>query len=110
VESASEFRLRHGEAVAIGMVAEARLAERLGLAEVGLTDRIIHTLQQAGLPIAAPGLDPAHIRTLMSADKKKAGGKLKFALPKRIGEVVWGIEVEEELLGEVLYEMVQTDE
>jgi 3-dehydroquinate synthetase len=38
----------------------------------------------------------------MSSDKKKANGKLKFALPKRIGEVVWGIEVEDKLLLTVL--------
>jgi hypothetical protein len=38
----------------------------------------------------------------MSADKKKAGGRLKFALPKRVGEVGWGIEVEEDLIAETL--------
>lgn len=107
VEAASEFRLRHGEAVAIGMAAEARLAERLGLAEAGLAERIIHTLELTGLPTAAPGLDAGRIRTLMSSDKKKAGGKLKFALPKRIGEVVWGVEVEEGLLGEAVREVVK---
>jgi len=38
----------------------------------------------------------------MGADKKKSGGKLKFALPRRIGEVVWGIEVEGRKLDEIL--------
>jgi len=38
----------------------------------------------------------------MSSDKKKAGGRLKFALPKRIGEVTWGVEADEDLLLEVL--------
>ena len=39
VETASGYRLRHGEAVAIGMVAEAGLAERAGIAAMGLTER-----------------------------------------------------------------------
>lgn len=106
VEAASGFRLRHGEAVAIGLAAEARLAERMGLAQAGLTDRIIHTLQLAGLPTACPGLDPARIRARMGSDKKKAGGRLKFALPKRVGEVIWGVDVDEALLAESLAELV----
>jgi 3-dehydroquinate synthase len=107
VEAASEFRLRHGEAVAIGMVAESQLAERLGLAKDGLTERIRRTLKQVGLLVNCPGLDPVRIKTLMSSDKKKAGSKLKFALPKRIGEVVWGVEVEDGLVQEVLEELVE---
>ena len=107
VEAASEFRLRHGEAVAIGLVAESQLAERLGLAEGGLTDRIVRALQAAGLPVNCPGLNPVRIQTLMSRDKKKSGGKLKFALPKRIGEVVWGVEVADELLQRVLEDLVK---
>jgi shikimate kinase / 3-dehydroquinate synthase len=110
VESASDFRLRHGEAVAIGLAAEAHIAERLGLAENGLTDRITHTLKLSGLPTTAPGLDPARIRTLMSSDKKKSGGKLKFALPKQIGEVAWGLEVDEALLTEVLAEVIKPED
>lgn len=107
VEAASEFRLRHGEAVAIGMVAESQLAERLGLAEGGLTDRIVRVLKEVGLPVNCPGLNPVRIKTLMSSDKKKVGSKLKFALPKRVGEVVWGVEVEERLVSEVLEELVR---
>jgi 3-dehydroquinate synthase len=102
VESASGYRLRHGEAVAIGLAAETWIAERMGLAEAGLRDRITNVVSQNGLPTRCPGLDPALIRAAMSSDKKKAGGKLKFALPKRIGEVAWGVEVDEGLLAEAL--------
>src|SRR5207244_7613318 len=56
VEAASGYRLRHGEAVAIGLVAESRLAQRLGLAEQGLAERVADCLQQVGLPARAPGL------------------------------------------------------
>ncbi len=102
VEAASGYRLRHGEAVAIGLAAETWIAERMGLAERGLTDRISALLKRTGLPARCPGLDPVDIRTAMSSDKKKAGGKLKFALPKRVGEAAWGIEVDEALLMETL--------
>ncbi len=102
VEAASGYRLRHGEAIAIGLCAEAHIAEEMGLTESGLADRIASLLQRLGLPTHCPGLDPAAIRAAMSSDKKKAGGKLKFALPKRVGEVVWGLEVDEGRLTKVL--------
>jgi 3-dehydroquinate synthase len=102
VEAASHYRLRHGEAVSIGLAAEARMAERMGIAESGLSARLQHTLTHLSLPVRCPGLDPATIRTLMSTDKKKAGGRLKFALPVRVGEVRWGIAIEESLLAETL--------
>nr|MBI2905731.1 3-dehydroquinate synthase [Chloroflexota bacterium] len=102
VEAASGYTLRHGEAVSIGMAAECQLAVRLGLAEGVTADRVTQALARAGLPTTCPGLDPARIREAMNSDKKKAGGRLKFALPKRIGEVAWGVEVDEALLRDVL--------
>ena len=102
VEAASGYRLRHGEAVAIGMVAESRLAERLGVAESGTADRVTRLLMRVGLPTSCPAIDTRVIHKMMSYDKKKAGGRLKFALPKRIGEVIYGVEVEDSVLMDVL--------
>lgn len=102
VEAASGFMLRHGEAVAIGLWAEARLAEEMGLAESGLAERIGHVLTQHDLPTRAPGLDARAIRTGMSADKKKAAGQLRFALPRAVGDVAWGVVVDEALLSGIL--------
>jgi 3-dehydroquinate synthetase len=101
-EAASRFRLRHGEAVAIGLCGETWIAERMGLAERGLTERVTALLNQIGLPTRCPGLDPAAVRAAMSRDKKKSGAKLRFALPKRVGDVGWGIGVDEALLIEAL--------
>ncbi len=98
VEAASEYRLRHGEAIAIGRVAEARLAVALGLAMPELAEALADTLARTGLPVAAPGLDPESIRQAMSSDKKKVTGRLTFALPVAIGDVRWGIEAPEALL------------
>jgi 3-dehydroquinate synthase len=96
VELASGFRLRHGEAVAIGMVAEARMAEKIGLAETGLADEIAAVLQAVGLPTEIPpDLDRNEIAAAMTRDKKKAGGVVRFALPVAIGDVRVGIEVDD---------------
>ena len=109
VEAASGYRLRHGEAVAIGMVAESRLAERLGLAEAGLAERVARVLRRVGLPQRALGLAPPVVRAAMSSDKKKSGGRLKFVLPRCPGDVVWGVEVDEPHLMAALEEMTRAD-
>ncbi len=109
VEAASGFRLRHGEAVAIGMVAESRLAERLGLAERGLAEDVAGAVRQAGLPDHASGEAPADIRAAMGTDKKKTGGRLKFALPRCPGQVIWGVDVNETDLMAVLDEVTRAD-
>jgi 3-dehydroquinate synthase len=51
VELASGYSLRHGEAVAIGLAAETRLAEELNLAEKGLAEKLRADLQKLGLPV-----------------------------------------------------------
>jgi len=94
VEQASGYRLRHGEAVAIGLVAEARLSERLKLAEKGLAATIGATIHGLDLPTEIPpGLNQELIVRAMQVDKKRAGGSVRFALPVRVGEVRVGIEI-----------------
>jgi 3-dehydroquinate synthetase len=88
VELASNFQLRHGEAVAIGMAAEARLAERLSVADRGLADRIGGVLAGLGLPVRIPPELPRQaIIRAMRVDKKKNAKAIRFALPAKIGRV-----------------------
>jgi len=88
VELVSHFQLRHGEAVAIGMVAEAKLAERLTLASKGLSDAVAESLSALGLPILIPKELPRHeLIRAMQMDKKKSNGLVRFALPVEIGRV-----------------------
>ena len=95
VELVSNFRIRHGEAVSIGMVAEAKLAEIIGLAPSGLSKEIAKSLESIGLPVSIPpGLDKTEIIAAMKRDKKVAGGLVKFALPAAIGDMRVGIQVE----------------
>jgi 3-dehydroquinate synthetase len=104
VELVSRFELRHGEAIAIGTVAEARLAEKLGLTEAGdgLSERIKAVLTGLGLPTEIPvDLSVPAIIQSMKVDKKKERHVVKFALPVKIGAVKVGVAVKdlEEVLG-----------
>jgi 3-dehydroquinate synthase len=79
---------KHGEAVAVGMVAESRLAERLGWIKRGdVTDRLVRLLGRFGLPTEAPGLDAGRLIEAMSLDKKNRNGKIRFVLPRSLGKV-----------------------
>lgn len=96
VELVSDFGLLHGEAVAVGMAAEAKLAENLSLASKGLADELIGTLSALGLPVEVPaGLPAGDLLKAMRMDKKKANGTVRFALPLSIGAVKVGVEVKD---------------
>jgi 3-dehydroquinate synthase len=96
VELASNFELRHGEAVSIGMVAEAWIGEQIGLAEPGLSDQIKDVCARLGLPTEVQGNLPREaILDAMQVDKKRTSGRVRFALPRRVGEVTSGVEVED---------------
>ncbi len=78
---------QHGEAVAVGMVAESRLAHRLGWIGSEVVDRLVSLLDRFGLPTSAPGLDSDRLLEAMGRDKKNRGGRLRFVLPRSIGRV-----------------------
>jgi 3-dehydroquinate synthase len=83
----------HGEAVAIGMMCAARLAERLGRVDENFTARQRKLLAALKLPIDFPAVDADALLAAMSHDKKVEHGRLRFVLPTRIGHV--------ELVGDV---------
>ena len=66
--------LRHGEAVALGMVFAARVAEAIGLAEPGLADGHVRLLAALGLPVGGVELDPDRVLAAMATDKKHRRG------------------------------------
>ena len=81
-------RYTHGEAVAIGMVVAARLAERLGLAGASVGMRIRALIERTGLPADLPPRSaPALLRALRQ-DKKVQDRRIHFVLPDRIGHVI----------------------
>lgn len=89
IETATGYaKYLHGEAVAMGMVAEARLAVLLGLLDKAASDRINTLIDSYGLPTAAPkDIDKNTLLSLMQIDKKTIKGKLTFILPEKIGSV-----------------------
>ena len=108
VELVSGFSLLHGEAVAIGMALESKLAERIGLAQTGTAATVTRTLQAAGLPTDLPtNCGPEAVIDAMRSDKKGRSGKTMFALPSRIGAMAgadtgWTVSVGDAQLREVL--------
>jgi 3-dehydroquinate synthase len=108
LEHVSGYALLHGEAVAIGMVLEARIAERLGVAQQGTAQRISAVLARAGLPVQRPAALPVDaIVDATRLDKKARGGRVEYALPARIGAMAgaesgWSLPVDDQLVHEVL--------
>ncbi|HEX4609308.1 MAG TPA: 3-dehydroquinate synthase [Urbifossiella sp.] len=93
----------HGEAVAAGMVCAARLAERHGLVGPDLGERQLALLTAFGLPTAAKSEWPADdLIAVMRRDKKAAGGRMRFILPTRLGEVKLFDDVPDPLVRSVL--------
>ena len=84
IEAASGYDLRHGEAIAIGMVLEARLGEALGVTAAGTAAALTAAFARAGLPAATP-LDPADLVARTRTDKKMSAGRVEYALPAAIG-------------------------
>jgi len=97
LESLSHYRgLRHGEAVALGMVAAARLACQVrgfGDESAGKIERL---LSQLGLPTRLPQMPADAVLAAMTTDKKAVGGTPRLVLPTEIGhvEVVADVPVE----------------
>jgi len=91
IEAATDYRVAHGEAVAIGVVAEARLAERLTGLPHAHADRIEALMRAFGLPVRPPrGLDPKRIARAARRDKKTRAGVVRCALPETIGRMPMG--------------------
>lgn len=99
VEKASGYRLRHGEAVSIGLVTEARIGESLGVTRAGTADRIAGVLSNLGLPASLPeGLERKDLRPAFGVDKKRRSGVIILPLPVTIGSVRYDVEIEEQQL------------
>jgi len=103
VEAAAGFRrLTHGEAVAIGMALEARLALRLGLTSAATVERQNALLVRIGLPIRLGPVNRAAVWRALALDKKSKDGVLRWPLLVGIGSVRREQEVPEALLREVI--------
>lgn len=89
VETVSGYQLLHGEAVAIGLMAEVQLAKQYGYVTEEETCRVRTLLQKAGLPVTLPSdINREDLVQKLYTDKKVRDGKLRFVLQRGIGSVV----------------------
>lgn len=95
--------IRHGEAVAIGMMGEAFLAWKLDIGNEDVFNRQREILRNFGLPVSlACAIDRSMCFSALGRDKKKEGGKIRFVFLESFGVPRWGIEVDEEDIERVL--------
>ncbi|MBI4832607.1 MAG: 3-dehydroquinate synthase, partial [Candidatus Lindowbacteria bacterium] len=80
-------RFLHGEAIAIGMMAAAKIARLLKITSDEIEKRQEHLLSAVGLPTQLTGIDPDSVLEATRFDKKAVGGVVRFVLPLRIGRV-----------------------
>jgi 3-dehydroquinate synthase len=102
VETVSNFQLKHGQAIAIGMVAAARISSRMGILDEGDVIRLRDTIENAGLPTEMPALSVKDIISAMKHDKKVRQDKVIFVLLKSIGHAFITDQVSLSLVEEVL--------
>lgn len=88
IEKVSDYRIKHGEAVAIGLVQACKLAARLNILEDNFLPELLNILERYKLPTELPSLDHGKLISAMKHDKKKDQEGLKFILPKKIGHLV----------------------
>lgn len=92
LEWSSEFRLRHGEAVALGLLAAVRLARRLGCLDEDFEEALTLLLARWSLPVCLPNPESPHwtwsrLQQGLSLDKKARDGSWHFVLPVCLGKV-----------------------
>lgn len=94
LEAESGYSLTHGQAVAVGMVAEARIGEELSVTAHGTADRIRRLVRAFGLPDVADGLKrPERLADLMTRDKKTRSGVVHLVRLHDLGRAGGGSDV-----------------
>ena len=102
VETVSNYGIAHGQAVAIGMMVAAGIGHEMGVFQFKQLIRMRKLLKAAGLMTAMPPVDIKKVLEAMKHDKKVQGGKIRFVLPRAIGEVFISDDVNLNLVEKVL--------
>jgi 3-dehydroquinate synthase len=102
VEAVTGFSLRHGESVAIGMVAAAKLSSRLGFLAEEEAARLEDLIGQAGLPVRLPDINKLAVVEAMRHDKKVRRDRVRFVLLRSLGHAFVGDGVDPDVVEEVL--------
>lgn len=112
IETVSGYRLLHGEALSIGIVAEVKLAYMLGYMTETQKDEVITLLRKANLPTSIPTyIDREALVKKLYTDKKVKDGQLRFVIQKGIGDIVefeegvYATKIAESTAREIIYDM-----
>lgn len=109
LETASGYRITHGAGVALGLRAAGLLAMRTGRFSEEEHLRVLATIALLRMPLRT-SVDPAAVLAAMQSDKKKRAGKLRFVLPRAIGDVEYGVEAPERYVRSVLAQLRRSPE
>ncbi len=88
LETVSNYQWKHGEAVALGLVAAARLSQVHGLCNAELPYRVEQLLRSLDLPVRFQDYAPADLLAAMGTDKKRKDGQIRFVLLRAAGSPV----------------------
>jgi len=102
IEAVSNYELKHGQAVAIGMVAAARISSRMGILDESEVVKLERIIEKAGLPTEMPDLGKEAVMQAMQHDKKVLQDRIRFVLLKSVGNAFISDEVDSSLVEEVL--------
>lgn len=112
IETVSDYQLLHGEAVAIGLVAQSKLAVKLGYMSTEQEAAVVRLLRSARLPVEIPDyIDREALVKKLYTDKKVRDGKLRFVIQKGIGNIVqfgdnvFATPIEENVAREIIMSM-----
>lgn len=112
IETVSDYRLLHGEAVSIGLVAQLHLSRQMGYVTKEQVECVVKLLKRAGLPTEIPEyIDREVLVKKLYTDKKVKNGQLRFVLQKGIGDIVefpdgsFAAPVSEETAREIIMKM-----
>ena len=105
IEKAKDYSLQHGNAVAIGMVAETNISKEIGMINSIDAEKIISLIKKAGFKISIDKESISQIIENTKYDKKNIGGRVKYILPRKVGKADIDVEVNEDIITKVLGEM-----
>lgn len=108
LEKCSGYSMAHGDAVSVGVVAAARISNRMGLCDNHVPERVEALLARVGLSVRH-AMNPLELVGVMTTDKKVVEGRVRFVLIRDIGKVDHGWDVPPELVREVLQNLMKKD-
>jgi 3-dehydroquinate synthase len=104
IEAFSSYKMKHGNSIATGMIAETRIAKRLGIISEKKSEQIIQSIKNFGFASKII-YDVPKLVKLTHMDKKNYGERVLYVLPRKVGKMLIDIPVSDDIVLNVLGEM-----